>query len=144
MNPERLIFVYNADNGFFNAVIDWSHKFYSPHTYQCSLCRFTFGLVGMRMPWKDYLETLPFPVTFLHRAEFREQFPAHAQLPLPVILAEQSPRMEILLSADDINAAGGLAGLIGLMQLRLEELPKRATSQTAALNRLAENVAAQR
>ena len=41
MNPERLILVYNADNGLFNAVTDWSHKFFSPQTYQCSLCRYT-------------------------------------------------------------------------------------------------------
>lgn len=121
MNPERLIFVYNADNEFFNAVTDWSHKFFSPHTYECSLCRFTFGLTGMLRPWKNYIEKLPFPVTFLHRVEFRKQFPAHATLPLPVILAEQSARIEILLSADDIHATGGLAGLIDLLEARLKK-----------------------
>lgn len=120
MNPERLILVYNADNGFFNAVTDWSHKFFSPATYQCNLCRFTFGLTGMLVPWKNYLELLPFPVTFLHRDEFRAVFPQYATLPLPVILAEKSGRAEILLSAEDIHVTEGLSGLIGLMQARLE------------------------
>lgn len=121
MRPDRIIFVYNEDSGLFNAVAGWAHKALSPATYQCALCGITFGPTGMLVPWKSYLERLPFPVTFLHRDEFRVQFPAQATLPLPVILVEQAARTETLLAADEIRAAGGLLGLISRMQDRLEQ-----------------------
>lgn len=120
MRPDRIILVYNEGNRLFEAVSGWSHKLLSPATYQCALCKITFGLTGMLVAWKNYLQMLPFPVTFLHRDEFRQQFPAHGTLPLPAILAEKSGRTEVLLSADEIRATGGLSGLIGLMQARLE------------------------
>ena len=114
--------VYNESSGLFDAVSGWTHKLLSPSTYRCALCKVTFGLTGMLVPWKSYIELLPFPVTFLHRDEFREQFPSHVLVPLPLILAEISGRTEILLSAADINATGSLSGLIGRMQSSLEKL----------------------
>ena len=120
MHPDRIILVYNEGNGLFDAVSGWSHKLLSPATYQCALCKVTFGLTGMLVKWKNYIEMLPFTVTFLHRDEFREQFPAHVSVTLPVILAGKSGRTEILLSADDLRTTGGLAVLIGMMQERLE------------------------
>lgn len=122
MHPDRIILVYNEGNGLFDAVSGWSHKLLSPATYQCALCQVTFGLTGMLVPWKNYIEMLPFPVKFLHRDEFRRQFPAHGTLSLPVILAEKSGQTDVLLAAEDIRATGGLSGLIGLMQARLENL----------------------
>ena len=121
MNPERLILVYNADNGLFNAVTDWSHKFFSPQTYQCSLCRYTFGLTGMLIPWKNFLQMLPFPSVFLHRDEFRPRYPQSATTSLPIVLVEKDGSTEILIGADEIKETGGLAGMIGLVQVRLEE-----------------------
>lgn len=120
VRPNRIIFVYNEDSGLFNAVAGWAHKALSPATYQCALCRITFGLTGMMVPWKSYLERLPFPVTFVHRDEFRVQFPEQATTALPVILAERSGRTEALLSAQEINAAGGLLALLGRLEERLE------------------------
>ena len=121
MNPDRIILVYNADNGLFNAVTGWSHKFLSPETYQCTLCRHTFGLAGMLIPWKNSLQMLPFPATFLHRDEFRLRHPLHVATVLPVILVEKGGVAEILIAASEINETGGLASLIGLVQLRLEQ-----------------------
>jgi len=122
MRPDRIILVYNEDRGLFNAVSGWTHKLLSPATYQCPLCTVTFGLTGMLVPWKNFIEMLPFPVTFLHRDEFRQQFPALVSLPLPVILTVNTARTEILLSADDLRATGSLSGLIGQMQSCLENL----------------------
>lgn len=116
----RLIFVYNEGSGFFNAMGGWAHKLLSPQTYQCVLCRTTSGLTGMLVPWKNYLERLDIPKEFLHRDEFRRQHPQLGATPLPVILAERAGRIEVLLSAEDIRAASGVAGLISRLQLRLE------------------------
>jgi signal transduction histidine kinase/DNA-binding response OmpR family regulator len=120
VKPDRIVFVYNADNGLFNAMADWSHKFFSPQTYQCSLCRYTFGMVGMLVPWRNFLQTLSFPSTFLHRDEFRPRYPQFVSMPLPVILVEKAARTEVLINAEDIQKTGGLETLIQLVEVRLE------------------------
>ncbi len=129
MHPDRIILVYNEGNGLFDAVSGWSHKLLSPATYRCALCKITFGLTGMLVPWKSYLDRLPFPVTFLHQNEFRQQFPAHGTLSLPVILAERAGRTEVLLSAKEIGTAGGLLALIGRIQDRLKHGPRSSAAQ---------------
>ncbi len=134
MNPDRIILVYNADNGLFNAVTDWSHKFFSPQTYQCSLCRYTFGLTGMLIPWKNFLQMLPFPSTFLHRDEFRPRYPNFAATPLPLILVEKNGVSEILIGAGEIQETGGLAGLIALVQVRLEEWASARTGEVRPIS----------
>ena len=101
MTPDRLIFVYNADNGFFNALMDSAHKVFSPATYECSLCKFTYGIAGMLLPWKNFLESLQIPVTFLHRNEFRREQPGNDPA-LPVMLFEHRGSRELLLSAEEI------------------------------------------
>lgn len=120
VKPDRIVFVYNADNGLFNAMADWSHKFFSPQTYQCSLCRYTFGMVGMLVPWRNFLQTLSFPSSFLHRDEFRPLYPQFASMPLPVILVEKDAWTEVLINSEDIQKTGNLETLIQLVQVRLE------------------------
>lgn len=120
MHPDRILLVYNESDGLFDAVSGWTHKLLSPGTYHCALCRITFGLTGMLVPWKSYLDLLPFQKAFLHRDEFKAKYPALAATPLPVILAEKDDRWEILLSAEEIRTTASLSRLINLMQIRLE------------------------
>jgi len=118
VSSDRLIFVYNADDGFFNALNDMAHKVFSPETYQCSLCRFTYGIRGMLLPWKQFVESLPHRKAFLHRNEFRQEFP-DLDCQLPVILLEKDGRCETLIAADEIKRAGNLDGLVTVMRERL-------------------------
>ncbi len=111
---------YNAEDGLFNAINDWAHKFFSPSTYDCRLCHFTYGLAGMLKPWKEFLERHPFPTMFYHRPDFRRAFPEFAELKLPLILVERAGRAEILLTAAEIGETGGLEPLIARVQARLE------------------------
>ena len=125
MHPDRIIFIYRESRGLFDAVSGWTHKLLSPATYDCALCRITFSLSDMLVPWKSYLDLLPFPKTFLHRDEFKVQYPTLAATPLPVILAEKDCGREILLSAEEIRASASLSRLINLMQIRLENWKPR-------------------
>jgi hypothetical protein len=118
--PDRMVMVYNAEDGFFNALTDWAHKVFSPATYECTLCRYTVGLTGMLSPWKSFIELQSFPTTFLHRTEFRQLHPQFQSTPLPVILVEKFGKLEALVTAEEIKASGGLMSLINLMQTRLE------------------------
>ena len=119
--PDRLVLVYNAEDGFFNALTDWTHKTFSPATYACALCRYTAGVAGLKTPWKTFLDLLPLRKEFFHRTEFKSAFPQQASVVLPVILVGSKSGLEVLVSAEEIKAAGGVMTLINLVQSRLEE-----------------------
>lgn len=132
MNPDRIIFVYNESTGLFNAVSGWTHKLISPASYACRLCRCTFGLTGMLVPWKNFVERLPTPAEFLHRDEFWLRYPHLDKVTLPVALVEKSGHIDVLLSEADIGACGGVAALIGRLQMRLDQW-RQARSDPAAV-----------
>ncbi len=119
IHPDRILMVYNADEGLFNAINDWAHKVFSPHTYECTLCHYTFSLTGMLQPWKTFIERLPFPTVFVHRAEFKQTRPKFQAMTFPLILVERQGCVEVLMTADEIKATGGLTGLNALLQDRL-------------------------
>jgi len=114
----KLILVYNADNGLFNAVTDTVHKIFSPSTYACSLCRFTYGIRGMIKAWSDYLESLDHSIEFLHRDEFRQCF-GDAEVLLPMIMLQDGDQLDIVLSADEINGCSDLEDLISKVDERI-------------------------
>jgi len=117
----KLILVYNADEGIFNAATDTIHKVLSPSTYACRLCRYTFGAMGMLKKWKEFLNDLPMRKDFCHRDEFRREHPA-TQIELPAILIEQEGRMGLLVSAAEINACDNLDELISIVADRTAPL----------------------
>ena len=119
--PDRMLMVYNADEGLFNALNDWAHKFFSPETYECPLCRFTYGVTSMLMPWKTFIQGQTFPVSFHYRPYFRKSVPQFEALALPLILVESAGKVEPLVLAEEIKKTGGLIGLINLVQIRLDD-----------------------
>ena len=122
----KIVFVYNAEKGFFNALTDTAHKIFSPSTYECSLCRFTYGLTGMLMPWKRFIDSLDVRPAFFHRSEFRKAYPDFA-VSLPVVFRERQGRREIVLSAQQIAATGSVDALISAVKDQLAELDKSST-----------------
>lgn len=67
---KKLIFVYNADSGKLNALLDSLHKVVSPSTYSCKICELTHSTVGERKVWKEFREELDVEADFLHKDEF--------------------------------------------------------------------------
>ena len=112
----RLLFVYNADDGLFNAVTDTLHKVLAPQTYACGLCYYTHGTFGMLKPWRDFVLALPVDVEFLHRNEFVRAY-GHDRAALPAVLWEDE-RGEIatVVSAADLSLGSrrevGMAALM--------------------------------
>lgn len=105
-----LIFVYNADSGSVNAVLDTAHKILSPSTYQCQLCQLSYGLVKENQAWKAFRESLHEEVVFLHRDEFEEQYAQ--KLEYPVLLRKSGDEFDVLLSAQQFNTASDTSTLI--------------------------------
>lgn len=113
MPIERLIFVYNADGGIAQGLLDAVHKAVSPSTYPCSLCAITYGALRMDRKWRAWLEALPMPVVFLHKDE-TASLPGFAD-PLPVVLAEREGRREVFLSAARLDAMRDVDALIAAL-----------------------------
>ena len=105
-----LVFVYNADSGVFNTLADAAHKIFSPQTYQCNLCALTHSAVGMRREWRRFLDGLDTPLEFLHADELKARYGV-AGIPLPAVFQRDGEKVEVLLSADAINACRTLEEL---------------------------------
>jgi len=118
--PPQLIFVYNAEAGALNGLLDTLHKTLSPQTYACSLCRLTYGAVSMRAEWKKFVQDLGLPTRFLHRQEFISEFPALRHQPLPAAFWQNAAaEWHLLVSKEEFDQAD-LPSLMHLVRARLQ------------------------
>jgi len=106
-----LVFVYNADRGFFNMMADISHKVLSPSTYPCNLCGLTHGAFSMRKEWRDFLAKIKPPLTFLHRDEFRKEFKLEDDLPAIYIKDLRTDNLRPFIDATTLKTLTGLEDL---------------------------------
>lgn len=116
----ELLFVYNADATLAAAASDFVTRIFAPQDYACNLCMVTYGPLTMRSPWKEFLDTLPNKKTFLHRDEFRKQYPERADEPLPAVFVVENDALKLLLGPEDINSVKDWQGLKTLLVSALE------------------------
>ncbi len=114
-----LVFVYNADRGFFNLMADISHKMLSPTTYPCNLCALTHGAFSMRKEWREFLAKIKPPLTFMHRDEFRKEFKLEDDLPAIYIQDLRTEELRPFIVAATLKT---LTGLEDLKQMISEKL----------------------
>jgi hypothetical protein len=105
----KLIFVYNADSGLLNKLMDIGHKIVSPETYSCNLCNLTFGNFSENRKWKEFRENTDIDMEFLHRDEFENKY--GMKLPCPVILKGTNPP-EIAIAKEKLEEFKNLDELI--------------------------------
>jgi hypothetical protein len=117
--PAKLVFVYNADDGLFNAIAATAHRIFSPATYECSLCLYTYGVRGMHREWKHFLESLGCSLDFYYRKEFRAAYP-HLNFSLPAVLVGRGNSLTLLIESDEIKACGNLEELILFTRRKVE------------------------
>ncbi|MDJ0633097.1 MAG: GTPase [Xenococcaceae cyanobacterium MO_188.B29] len=108
----KLIFIYNADSGLMNTLMDIGHKAISPQTYQCNLCDLTFGLFSENKKWKKFREESNIEMEFLHRDEFEQKYAQKFEY--PVILKEDKElnNLSIMISQAELNQIQTLDELI--------------------------------
>ena len=105
----KLIFVYNADSGLMNSLLDIGHKAISPQTYDCNLCGLTFGLLSEHKQWKQFRQASDTEMEFLHRDEFEQKY--DRQFEYPVIL-KQDEDLSVMISKTELNEIKTLDELI--------------------------------
>src|SRR4051812_49519747 len=64
---DRLLFVFNADTGTFNAFVDSAKKVL--RIKGCTLCSITHGLAGEKSEWRDCKEENGGPGGYVHSPE---------------------------------------------------------------------------
>jgi acyl CoA:acetate/3-ketoacid CoA transferase alpha subunit len=106
----KLVFVYNAEAGLINGVVDSLHKVISPGTYECALCAITHGFFTVEKAWRAYLRSLPVEAQFFHRTDFAEAYPA-AHFGLPAILLDRGGVLSELVSPQQMKTLADVNGL---------------------------------
>ena len=101
----KLIFVYNANSGKLNAILDGLHKIVSPSTYDCNLCAITYGNFSEDKIWKEFREESEADMTFYYKDEFLKQFRSKwlPKYDFPVLLSEENGELELFISAKELN-----------------------------------------
>lgn len=109
---KKLIFIYNSDSGFFSALTDFAHKAVSPETYQCSLCKLTYGAATMKKEWAAFIKSLSVPVEFMYKDKFGKAHPEF-QTTFPVVLGQKEDgSLESVITTEELNAAKELNELM--------------------------------
>lgn len=109
-----LIFVYNADGGFYTAVTDFAHKILSPKTYNCNLCKLSFGIFNEKKEWKEFISSFKILSLFFHRDEFEKIY--HLKNKYPAVFWQNGLKTTHIISADEINKCTSTGELINLVK----------------------------
>lgn len=115
----KILFVYNADSGPLNALMDWAHKIASPETYQCSLCALTYNTLGMRQEWRAFIRGLDRQVEFLHRDELAARYGLR-EVALPAAFLVQDGEPGLWITVDEMEACDSLESLQALITRKLK------------------------
>lgn len=119
MEEKSLLFVYNANGGMLNSILDFAHKNLSPNTYSCNLCALTYGNIGQNKEWKNFLESLSFKNEFLHKDEFEKQHVEYKNTDLPAIFYKTNSEIDLLVTAELINKQKHIRELIDLVSSKI-------------------------
>ena len=116
----KLIFIYNASNDYLSVAFDFTHKIISPKTYQCSLCKVTYGAFKMHKKWKEYLDSINLEVIFLYKNNYKKYFPNLEVEDFPCSFLYDGKSNIKFLDKTDFDSCENLDELIELVNIKLE------------------------
>lgn len=116
----EIIMVYNAYNAIYPAAIDYVKKNLFPSTYPCNLCYLAFGNNGPKPEWQNFLDSLTFKKTEMHKEDIRREYLPETLL-LPVVLLKKNNEVELLVNAGTINKCTSLPQLIDSVRVALNQ-----------------------
>ena len=96
----KLIFVYNAESGWLNALKDAVHKTFKPSSYPCSLCALTYGSVSEKKVWRCFRQLSNIEMEFLHIDEFENAYQQTFQYP---VVLQHLGILEIVLTPQQLD-----------------------------------------
>ena len=120
-NLQKLIFIYNADSGLGNLILDGAHKILSPRTYDCKLCELTFGAFTEHSIWKKFRTDSDLDMEFLHKDEFKKQYASKFghKFTFPIVLAATGNNLEVFVTTEEMNDFKSQEELIACIEERV-------------------------
>ncbi len=100
-NDTKIIFVYNANGGAYNSLLDYGKKYITPSKYDCELCMVSYGPFGMKKDWKQFTQKLGSPVVFLHKDEFAKRYTVKTSY--PAMIKRTNGKYKVLLDKKDFQ-----------------------------------------
>ncbi len=115
---EKLVFIYNANAGKINGLLDSVHKIVSPSTYECSLCSITHGVFTESKVWASYRESSKVEMSFLHKDEFLKQYKSKwlPAFTFPIVLSSDANGLSVFITTEVLNAVTTQDDLIKLVE----------------------------
>ena len=111
----KLLFVYNANSGIGNLVLDVAHKLFRPETYACNLCAITHNTFSENKTWKTFRAKSTIDMDFLHSDEFKAQYP-NTNFKYPVILQQDNNTLTPFLTTEAINKLTSVEDLMAIIK----------------------------
>ena len=102
---DRLVFVFNADSGRWNAFVDSTKKLLMVDG--CALCSITHGLLGEKGEWNSCKESLGVPIDYVHRNEIHTALRDVVGNNLPCIVAQTGSKYVILITPEVLERCRG-------------------------------------
>ena len=102
---DKLIFVFAADSGSLNALLDSAKKLF--RIKNCTLCSLTHGLAGEKSEWRECRDELGVPVEYLHRDELAGELKSLVASSLPCVVADSRGELIVLLKPDVLERCQG-------------------------------------
>ena len=120
LDIQKLIFIYNADSGLKNALLDSAHKILSPSTYDCKLCDITFGVFSEDKLWKKFREQANLEMEFLHKDEYKKLYASKFgnKYTFPIILAQVDNDLQVFVGTEEMNNLEDAESLTKIIQER--------------------------
>ncbi|WP_107667575.1 GTPase [Cyanothece sp. BG0011] len=115
----KIIFVYNANSGFMNTVLDIGHKIISPETYNCNLCNITYGIFKENKEWKTFRESSDYELEFLHKDEFEKKYQQKRDYPI-ILMSNKNYELYELINKDELNKMQSAEELINQLQATIK------------------------
>ena len=112
---QNLVFIYNAESGGLNAVLDYVHKLVSPDTYDCNLCKLTYDNFGQIKRWNDFLINHNISADYYYR-DHLIQIGMDPEIELPAVFFNDK---SLLLGSKEINSFKTLDDLINGIKIKI-------------------------
>jgi len=107
----NLIFIYNANSGILNGIMDAGHKIFNPSTYPCSLCALTYDTFTENEIWQNFRKDSSIRMEFYHKDEFEATFPK-VNMIYPAILKLEGNQITTVLTNEILNDISDVDELI--------------------------------
>ncbi len=109
----KILFIYNADSGKLNTILDIAHKVISPSTYKCSLCSLTHDALNEKSEWMNFKKTSKHDLQFLHKDEFETQYSTRYEYP---VILDITDEMKVLFSGSELKKFKNTKDLIASIE----------------------------